>query len=213
LKTYRQDNIVVIGSFNPAIFHPEWFKSNEILPTSETQAALENADALIVTRELTQIKFESIVLKAAPDRFELATERADWRSDLGPVVASVFRALGHTPVTIVGFNVILHRGVRSVSEVMNKWIPLENLAQAFATGSDTQVPRLGGTIKSRWGEYTSVMGMEPSSRGSDGMFLTQNYERNLRGGAKELVTVVKEDWEKVLKRADEVATMLLGDEL
>jgi len=211
VKTYEQTNIVAIGAFNPAIFHPDWFRANAILPSAEVDAATQ-ADSLLITRDFTQIRFESLVVKVTQERWEIATERLDWRRDLGPIVSSVFKVLGHSPVNIVGFNVILHRGVDSVEGVMRRWAPLADLASVVGEEGAEEPPRIGASVRAKWDGYRALVGLEPSAKLSGGVFLSQNFEKNLKGGAKELVEVAQNDWEKILERSKTVAVKLLGME-
>ena len=224
MKTYEQNTIVAVGAFNPAIFHPDWFRRNEILPSAEVEAALNHpplvatrefthSSGLLVTRDFTQVRFESLLLQVTQDRWELATERPDWKKDLGPIVSSVFHALGHTPVYLVGFNLIVHRGVHSVDEVMRQWAPVGALAEVVGDENPVEPPRVGATVRGTWDGFSVQVGIEPSIKlEGSGVFLSQNFEKKLDGGAKELVEVTQRDWDRILKRAGSVVMRLLGEE-
>lgn len=222
MKTYEQSSIVAVGAFNPAIFHPAWFKTNKILPSAEVDVALERPRAgpgegaqpgLVVSREATQVRFESMLLLVTPERWELSTERPDWKKDLGPIVSSVFETLGHTPVKLLGFNVIVNQGVRSPEAVMNRWAPVSALARVVGDENPEVAMKVGAMVRGSWSGYRVAVAMEPSTKLEDrGVFVSQNFEKTIEGGAKELVEVTRCDWERILKRAEDVVTRLLGDE-
>lgn len=218
VRTYEQANAVAIGSFNPAIFHPTWFEENKILPAAEVEFALSPGEGslsamrevpLLVTKEVTQVQFESLLLKVTQERFELHTERPDWIRDIGPILSSIFRALIHTPVSILGFNVTTHRAGRS-KDVLATWLPLAPLVNVVGEAEPkTGLPRITGSVKANWDGYRALLTMESSTKVPNGVHLTQNFERTLSGGAKELIEVAQKDWERILERANQVAVRIL----
>src|SRR5438094_693106 len=109
MEGYRQTSIVVGGRLNPLIFHPEWFSRYDLLPTLETESALTQKNATIVTGDYASVRFASCYLEVVPDRFEIRTERPDWTADLGGIVGSIFKLLPHTPLDQLGFRMIHHR--------------------------------------------------------------------------------------------------------
>jgi hypothetical protein len=93
-------NVVLVGSFNPGIFHPEWFRRQEILLPAEAEAAKVHA----VTPEFSQIRFLDMGLDVFPDRFILRTHDSSRSEKLQDVVMAVLRKLYHTPISAVGIN-------------------------------------------------------------------------------------------------------------
>jgi hypothetical protein len=93
-------NVVFVGSFNPGIFHPEWFRRHEILLPAEA----ENAKTRFVTPDVTEVFFLDMKLDVLPDRFVLATQDASRAEKLQDIVLNVLRRLPHTPITGCGIN-------------------------------------------------------------------------------------------------------------
>src|SRR4051812_38222041 len=93
--------IVVVGAFNPTIFHPAWIARHDLLPHDE----IDRAKLEIVSREAT-------IFSVGWARFEVTTTRmaltttteaptAEPLRDLGIAILSL---LEHTPIRAFGLN-------------------------------------------------------------------------------------------------------------
>ena len=97
-------SVVLLGSFNPAIFQPMWFSTEELLPKSEA----EGADIKFVHPGATAFESGPFGLKALVDRFEVETSQPQHHSALRDLVVGTFSLLRHTPISAVGMNRHLH---------------------------------------------------------------------------------------------------------
>jgi hypothetical protein len=95
--------VVLIGSFNPAIFHPEWFLRQQILLQNEA----EEAKVRTVSPEATQVTFLDLKLDVFPDRFMLYTADSSRAEKLQDIVLNVLNRLPHTPITACGINNVI----------------------------------------------------------------------------------------------------------
>ena len=96
----EQANIIVLGHFNPAIFHPMWFAKHDLLPPSEAEAAkLE-----ITHPELAQFQAGWLTVSVQPGRFLAQTEDPSMEMPLRDLVLGTFSVLEHTPLTSMGIN-------------------------------------------------------------------------------------------------------------
>jgi hypothetical protein len=96
----EQISIVLLGSFNPGILHPEWFRRQEILMPQEADAA----EIKLVSPEVTQVRFLDLKLDVLPERFTLETQDASRAEKLQDILINVLTKLPHTPVTACGLN-------------------------------------------------------------------------------------------------------------
>jgi len=96
----EQVSIVLVGSLNPGIFHPEWFRRQGILLPQEA----EEAKTKIVSPEVTEIRFLDMKLDVFPDRLVLETTDVSRAEKLQDVLINVLAKLPHTPVTACGLN-------------------------------------------------------------------------------------------------------------
>lgn len=206
MPAYRYVNIVLIGTFNPAIFQPEWFRTHDLLPEAEVNAATSVREKMYVANDAAMIDFGSVKLEVITDRWAITTDRPDWFTDIGSLVTSIFDLLSHTPVKVFGANFIEHwpKDRASADDVVKRWLPLEPLAKIIGTPV-----RLGGSVHSEWEGYRTTLWLEPSTQLKGGIFATQNYELTLKHGVPELLTVLRRDWEKLLLRAKSVTDILL----
>lgn len=208
MASYRSTNIVLIGTFNPAIFQPEWFRTHELLPDAEIEAATSPGPGkLLVSSDAAMIRFASVALDVFSERWSLSTERPDWAGDLGPLTSSVFELLRHTPIRTIGINVVEHwpkeRGAST--DVVKKWLPLDDLARTVGTPL-----RVGGIVRADWTGYQASLVLEPSVTLKEGTYISQNFEKPIKKGVDELIQLLRADWTNVLARATTVVDAILG---
>lgn len=98
----RQDvfALVLIGSFNPKIFHPTWYVQNELLVREE----LEDVTDLICAEELSTFAYNGIQFQIERHRFGLTTQDESRVQLMRDLARSTFALLEHTPLTAVGLN-------------------------------------------------------------------------------------------------------------
>jgi hypothetical protein len=93
-------SIVLLGSLNPGIFHPEWFRRQEILSAQNA----EEAKIKIISPEVTEILFLDMKLDVFPNRLVLETLDASRAEKLQDILLNIIAKLPHTPITACGLN-------------------------------------------------------------------------------------------------------------
>ncbi len=92
--------VVLVGDFNPKIFHPMWFAHHDILRESEAmEAAIE-----VVHTDVASFSFEWLTVQVLRDRFTAAIKADVYKKHLGDLVQNAFALLSHTPVRQLGLN-------------------------------------------------------------------------------------------------------------
>lgn len=92
--------VVLVGDFNPKIFHPMWFAHHNILRESEaTEASIE-----VVHADVASFSIEWLTVQVLRDRFTAAIKADVYRKHLGDLVQNVFTLLSHSPVRQMGIN-------------------------------------------------------------------------------------------------------------
>jgi hypothetical protein len=95
-------NVVLIGDFNPKIFHPMWFAHYNILREAEaTEASIE-----VIHADVSSFTTEWLTVQVLRDRFTAGVKAEVYRSHLGDLVRNVFSLLSHSPVRQMGINAI-----------------------------------------------------------------------------------------------------------
>jgi len=102
-------SIVFRGNFNPAIFHPSWFASHDLIRSQEVDAA----QIQIVHPDAAVFKAEWLEINVVRDRFQASTVQESYYEVLRDLVISVIDLLSHTPLRVMGVNRAFHYQLRS----------------------------------------------------------------------------------------------------
>lgn len=103
--------IVVVGSFNPRIFSPDWLEKNELIGPNDAEYA-RNASDLIITAQITRVQTEWFVLQVVEEQLILEGKGV-LTPNLKDLAVGIFSILGHIPVTAVGLNFLAHFKIQS----------------------------------------------------------------------------------------------------
>jgi hypothetical protein len=113
----HQASVVLLGSFNPAIFHPRWFGSVGAFTDAEVRLFEEGKhlkpDDLIITTEIAQLRLASrFNIVAQRESIQITDQNPpfNWLKDF---VECTFSALPHTPVRAAGLNRELHFAIET----------------------------------------------------------------------------------------------------
>lgn len=102
-------NVVLIGDFNPKIFHPMWFAHYDILREAEAkEASIE-----VIHADVSSFTTEWLTVQVLRDRFTAGVKAEVYRSHLGDLVRNVFSLLSHSPVRQMGINATFRLHFRS----------------------------------------------------------------------------------------------------
>jgi hypothetical protein len=191
--------IVLVGSFNPAIFHPSWFSANGIIAGSQ----LDSAETKIVTQELSQMTIDTLDILISRNRFQISTARAAF-----PVVRdtalSVFKLLGHTPITQVGINREVHFKFESEA-VWNSFgyhlVPPKDWRTILKDPGMLSLS-VRGKRKDEYAGSVNVR-VEPSVSVHPGVVMQHNdhYELSDEHDATKAVELLSSEWSSSLERA------------
>ncbi|UPU35024.1 hypothetical protein M1B72_16430 [Geomonas paludis] len=104
-KPKRQDlSIIMVGDFNPKIFHPSWFASEGLIKESES----EDAEIEIIRPEIAIFSLDWLKLSITRDRFAAETNKEPYFEVMRDLVVGSFRILSHTPIKMLGINLKKH---------------------------------------------------------------------------------------------------------
>ena len=98
-------SVVVAGSFNPAIFHPQWFVEKEQLTAGAADQAMEK---LVLTPQLTAYTADWLSVQITLEQAVFSTVQEGREPDLRDLVKNVFEYLPETPVDALGINSDTH---------------------------------------------------------------------------------------------------------
>jgi len=169
--------VVLVGSFNPAIFHPEWFLNHGLIGEQDAN----EAEVVDVSGQITLVRFCGMELQCLGDRFSLGTNNMSLAERLQDLIIRTFTLLSHTPITACGINHRVHYSVISSDywhqighTLAPKQLLWNDLLEEPGMQSLTiKAPRRGGFP----GEINLTV--EPSARFPPGIFVTANYHYGL----------------------------------
>lgn len=204
-------SVVLVGSFNPGIFHPEWFRRQEILLPQEA----DEATLKVVSPEVTEVLFLDMKLDVFPDRFIIETRDASRAEKLQDIVINVLTRLPHTPVTACGLNNELHFDIKDKAywhKIGHTLAPKEPVWNDVMEKPGMQTLVIKGV---RGGEFPGEVNVTVApSKGSKmlyGLFVGSNFHfpvpRNESDTprSEQVVPYVETEWKNALEQARRVA--------
>lgn len=197
-KHIHVHSIVIIGDFNPIIFHPEWFSKNGLIPSSEAEAA----KIKVVHRDITLFNLEWLNFELTRERFKVSTSNEAMYEPLRDLVIGVFRLLSHTPLKMLGINNEIHFQI-PVQETLDFF---DVLSPSSYWNGVLDEPYFGSILmrEERKEGLPGFLGIkiEASGKVEGGLFFQFNdhYQVKNEGtkvlDAKEILTTLESKWQK-----------------
>jgi hypothetical protein len=196
--------IVLIGSFNPPIYQPEWFARMGLIREEEAK----NAKIDVVHADIASALIGSIKIQVRSDRFTATTLNAADYETLRDLVVGTFKTLPHTPIRLMGLNFDAHYRLSS----LEAWHALgDRLAPKGMWSAILDKPGMGslmieGRRRDNRKGYVRVK-VEPSMRIKDGVgvFVNVNdhYEvpdHKPEDGCGAIIDTLIQTWDYSLKQ-------------
>src|SRR5713101_7180018 len=97
-------DVVMLGSFNPAILHPQWFLRQQLIGEEE---ALDSA-VKVVSAEVTEVSFGGLTIVCLHQSLVISTANVAYSTKLFDLVDNMLRLLPHIPMRACGINPSVH---------------------------------------------------------------------------------------------------------
>jgi hypothetical protein len=205
-------SIVMIGSFNPAIFQPRWLGTQKIIRPEEAA----NAKITIIQDEVADFSTEWFQLQVLQNRFSVASTDPRSYAPLRDLAASVCDMLPHTPVKALGMNRTFHFKADSVDAwhaIGHKLAP-KDLWAAIVDSPGLRSMTMEGRRKGVDAEGRLNIKVEPSARINHGVFVEINEQYSARGADSDHARWVPERlakyWDAVMSFSEAAAEHLLS---
>jgi hypothetical protein len=213
-KTLEIDSasIVIVGSFNPAIFHPIWFKANGLIKPEEADKA-----KLEVTTPLISIfGVEWFKLQVETQKFVIQTEMETHFELLSDLVMGTFSLLEHTPVSAIGLNRSMHFKMDSEQSwhafgdrVAPKDVWQGVLEEPGLLSLVIQGPKQKPNQKSE--KHVGVR-IESSTRIIPGVYIDVNNHFEIKDNdLQKVLNILKESWRDVLINSRKIADQIIKE--
>ena len=102
-------SIILLGSFNPRIFQPEWFARQGLLPEAEAT----EANIKIIHPQVSEFETERFQIQVISERFSAVSQKSANPVPLRDLIRGTFFILEHTPVSAMGLNCLMHFPIES----------------------------------------------------------------------------------------------------
>jgi hypothetical protein len=213
-KTLEIDSasIVIVGSFNPAIFHPIWFKANGLIkPEEADKAKLE-----ITTPMISIFGVEWFKLQVETQKFVIQTENETHFELLSDLVMGTFSLLEHTPVVAMGLNRSMHFKMDSEEswhafgdKIAPKDIWQGVLEEPGLLSLVMQGPKQKPNQKS---ENHLRVRVESSTRTMPGILIDVNNHFEIKDNdLQKVLNILKESWRDVLINSRKIADQIIKE--
>lgn len=226
---FNYSSIVLLGNFNPAIFHPEWFDRYKILPVQDIQSALgekpkiqeidlgnskmiiNEKPVMIVDNGRSLLTFPSLKIAVNTERFDASIEHEDNIQVMIDAVIKIFTFLNHTPVNSFGFNFHGHiKYKQDVNDLLKNTFAADYGKLNDVFGDEFKV---SGTIKNKFDIFESTLQLEQSNYIKDGLYYNFNlHHKTETNQAEESITEIKKRYYSSYSYCSTILRKMFGKE-
>lgn len=208
-------SVVLTGSFNPAIFQPQWFVRQNLLPPEEG----EKAEIKVITPQICQFETERFIIQVTMDRFAALSKPDANPAPLRDLVAGTFFTLEHTPLKSLGLNRDMHFSLPSEAawnQVGDTLVPkevwTEILPGRVGMRSLLLQGEIPGFVDPKQEATRLTVRVEPSARVKFGVYIQTNehFDAPKDVVGDYLVERIRTRWEGAYNYAAEIADYVLA---
>lgn len=200
-------SIVLLGQFNPSIFHPIWFGAENLLRKEEVDAAKID----LVHPDITKFTLDWLTVEVLRERFVIQTMQETYDEALRDLALGTFSVLRHTPITKMGIN----RSVHFLIESEEKWHAAgDKLAPKVLWTGILEKPGMRSLTMEESSRKDGLKGcvrvrIEPSATIQPGLFIEVNdhmeFSDPKKGvGSEEMLDILKSTWKDSIIRAEDI---------
>lgn len=201
--------VVLLGSFNPKILHPAWFRRYDLI----NEADVEESTVRLVTNDVSDIEMRGIRCICLKDRFTLGSGDPSRYEMIHDWLLEIFRLLPHTPVTALGINLGVHYRVNDLERLDRIGHRLAPKDLIWSELFDKPGMRSLTIEAPRKDDYAGLIQItvEPSVQYSPGLFVRSNHHFQPVDGTKIEVfsNFVDSNWQSACKEARRAAEKIL----
>ncbi len=206
-------SIVLVGSFNPAIFQPAWFSAEGLLAKEETA----EANLGIAHPEILAFTADWLSIEVTRERWIITTVQPPFYGALRDLALGTFTVLHHTPIAMMGLNRDWHFRMDSEDhwhEVGHRLAPpanwegiLEKPGMRSLTMEGVRPDGLRGFLRVK---------VEPSGKVHPGVYININDHYEVVAGDAEVqsadvaMETIREHWEASLARSNDIVNEIFN---
>jgi hypothetical protein len=170
----QADNLAVVfvGSFNPAIFHPEWFVRQGMIQ----EADLENAKLEVSSSDISRFEVTGIGVEVLHERLQLYTRDLSREAFLQDLANSILAKLPHTPIRACGLNSSHHYNLANEGywhKIGHTLAPKDLIWNGLLENPGMEALTVKGARTGSYPGYVNVT-IQPSKQFKYGLFVNSN---------------------------------------
>jgi hypothetical protein len=203
--------LVLIGEFNPTIFHPRWFASEGLLTDEEASTA----NVQVVHSDVTVFQLPWIQLVVERQRMQASCTAQPYFDRVVETCHRTLEILRHTPISSLGINNEAHFKASSEQnwhELGHKLAPKELWANFFPSPGMQSLTIRQAPRMDEYKGYVQVA-IEPSARIKQGVYLGVNdhFECGESLGATLATSILQAKWATSVVFAEDVYKRIVED--
>jgi hypothetical protein len=201
-----ESSIVVLGTFNPAIFHPFWFNAKGLIKSEEA----ETSKIEITAPTITIFSIEWCKIQVEPNRFIIQAVSPLHFDQIEDLTLGTFSLLESTPTNAFGINRMMHFKLESREKIdaFGDMIAPKEIWKDLM--HDPGVATLVMVDPKEKAKRITQITVQRSNRLELGVFIAVNNHFEIEDKtAKTLINILKEFWQDSIKTSGEKANHLL----
>lgn len=213
IQPVMQDHsIVLIGDFNPKIFQPAWFSSEELILAGEADAATIE----IIHPEVVIFSLEWLRLEVTRERFSASTALEAYDEIVRDLVIGAFNILRHTPLRQMGINRNMLFQMKSEDQwhsVGHGLAPKEPWNDILDSPGMVSLVMQGNQDRDGRKGHTRVT-VQPSAKVENGVYVKVNDHFEVKDqksgiGSDEIIDTLNSFWKKSYTRSKKIIYSIL----
>jgi hypothetical protein len=207
---FEAASIVMLGSFNPAIFQPRWLGAQGLIRQEEA----EGAKITLINTEVADFSTEWFQLQVLHERLQLLTQDPRQYAPLRDLASGSLELLSHTPITAMGMNRHFHFLMSSVDQwhAFGHTVAPKTIWDPMMDGAGLRTMVIEGRRKDAEGGVLRIK-IEPSAKVQPGVFIEVNEEFTVAEayrGAHWVSDRLNANWDSLLEYSRNAAESLLS---
>lgn len=195
-------SLVVIGNFNPSIFHPSWFLANKLLSEKDS----EETEIKVITPVIASMFIGKwLNLEVLENKLSAVCTEPQYFNPMRDFVQGIFILLEHTPVKAIGVNfeeIISLRSEEDRKSFVNKLYNFEKWSNVSKKAVLNNIEVVFGESE----ENYLKMQFSPSDKVPYGIRMMFNFHRE----PKKLITaniveILDKQWESLYQDSKNIA--------
>lgn len=224
LKKFYNMSVVLLGNFSPMMFQPYWLLKNGIIDQQEFDSIDKSSDKFLITNALTVFETNNFTVRIEQKRFMVMAKKEPFVL-LVDFIDKLYEAISGIQIEKFGVNFSFHISLQT-KENMKRFgdaiLPKEPFGNFFDYSNDTEDKKSGllsMTLKRYQQHGYTNLKIETSLMSPNSIFF--DFNNHFEKENKELepymfievVDLLKENYENLKNKADEIVDELLENTL